>query len=406
MRIETALRRIQERRAINAFVYVDSRATRHSLPRSESFSLEPVASHGGKRRRDDLLVGIKDNIDVRGMPTTAGGRHLPTDPRTRDAECVRRLRAAGCVIVGKTNLYEYAMGGTSRNEHHGDVRNPRDPARDAGGSSSGSAAAVAAGMCDAALGTDTLGSVRIPAAFCGVVGYKPPRSAIPRRGVFPNSVSFDSVGVLANDVATAARVVDLMRRQPLSGGRPLRPAGLAVPWSWLDGISDEVRDAFMAAASGLPDIALPPRDAFGPAAFGVVQYESYALHRQWFRSSPDLYGEEVRSLLEQSRGATRSRYDASRREMTRLRRRVRQALSTVDAILLPTVPAVAPRRTRYPLALRRKLSEWTRPFNVSDSPTFSIPLPGTRLPIGLQIVANDEATAIAVALRLERRLRA
>ena len=410
MRIDDALRRIEELRTINAFVYVVGRATRDSLPRSESISLEPVASHGGERRRDELLgqglvVAVKDNIDVRGMPTTAGGRHLSPDPRTRDAECVRRLRATGCAIVGKTGLYEYAMGGTSRNEHYGDVRNPRDPARDAGGSSSGSAAAVAGGLCDAAVGTDTLGSVRIPAAFCGVVGYKPPRAAIPRRGVFPNSLSLDSVGVLASDVATAARLVDLMRRRPLRAGRPLRPAALAVPWSWLDGVTDDVRDAFMAAASGLPNIALPSRDEFGPAAFGVVQYESYALHRGWFRSSPDLYGDEVRGLLEESRGATRSHYDAARREVTRLRRRVRQALATVDAILLPTVPAVAPRRARYPLALRRKLSEWTRPFNVSDSPAFSIPLPGTRLPIGLQIVANDEATAIAVALRLERRLR-
>ena len=156
MRIERALRRIHELRAINAFVFVD-----------------PSAS--GKA---GLVVAVKDNIDVRGMPTTAGGRHLSTEARQRDAKCVRRLRAAGCAIVGKTNLYEYAMGGTSENPHYGNVLNPRHPDRDAGGSSSGSAAAVAAGMCDAALGTDTLGSVRLPAAFCGVVGYKPPRHAM------------------------------------------------------------------------------------------------------------------------------------------------------------------------------------------------------------------------------------
>lgn len=382
MRIERALRRIEERRAINAFVFVDR-----------------SASGGG------LVVAIKDNIDVRGMPTTAGGRHLPADAAQRDGECVRRLRAAGCVIVGKTGLYEYAMGATSRNEHHGDVRNPRDPARDAGGSSSGSAAAVAAGLCDAALGTDTLGSVRIPAAFCGVVGYKPTRAAIPRRGVFPNARSLDAIGVLANDVATAARVVDLMRREPLSPRRGSRAPRLAVPWSWVDDVSDDVRDAFVRVARGLPDIALPSRGEFGPAAFGVVQYEAYAVHRAWLRSTPALYGDEVRGLLEESAGATRSRYEAARREMARLRRRVRRALATVDAILLPTTPSVAPRRARYPLAVRRIQSEWTRPFNVSDSPAFSIPIPGTRLPVGLQIVANDEATALWVALQLERRAR-
>ena len=383
MRIERALRRTRELRAINAFVFVD---------RSASGS--------------DLVVAVKDNIDVRGMPTTAGGRHLPTEARQRDAECVRRLRAAGCAIVGKTNLYEYAMGATSRNEHYGDVRNPHDPARDAGGSSSGSAAAVAAGLCDAALGTDTLGSVRLPAAFCGVVGYKPPRAAIPRGGVFPNARSLDAVGVLANDVTTAARLVDLMRPEPLGRGRLSRAPRLAVPWSWLDGVSDEVRDAFLTVARGLLDIdALPSRSEFGPAAFGVVQYEAYALHRAWLRSAPGLYGDEVRGLLEESARATRSRYEAARREMARLRRRVRRALATVDAVLLPTAPSVAPRRARYPLTLRRALSEWTRPFNVSDSAAFSIPIPATRLPIGLQIVANDEATAISVALELERRMR-
>jgi aspartyl-tRNA(Asn)/glutamyl-tRNA(Gln) amidotransferase subunit A len=383
VRIERALRRIDELRAMNAFVFVDRNAS-----------------------GDGLVVAVKDNIDVRGMPTTAGGRHLPTEARRRDAECVRRLRAAGCVIVGKTNLYEYAMGATSRNEHYGDVRNPRDLSRDAGGSSSGSAAAVAAGLCDAALGTDTLGSVRIPAALCGVVGYKPPRAAIPRRGVFPNARSFDAVGVLASDVAAAARLVDLMRREPVRRRRSSRTPRLAVPWSWLDGVSDEVRGAFLAVARGLPDIAsLPSRDEFGPAAFGVVQYESYALHRPWLRSVPALYGDEVRGLLEESARASRSRYEAARRNVARLRRRVRRALAAVDAILLPTAPAVAPRRARYPLSLRRSLSEWTRPFNVSDSAAFSIPIPGTPLPVGLQLVANDEATAIWVALELERRMR-
>jgi len=365
---------------LNAFVFVDA-AARGRGPR----------------------LAVKDNIDVRGMPTTAGGRHLPTAPRTRDAECVRRLRAAGCVFVGKTNLYEYAMGGTSHNEHFGDVRNPHDTARDAGGSSSGSAAAVAARLCDAALGTDTLGSVRIPAALCGVVGYKPPRAAIPRRGVFPNSRSFDAVGVLAPDVATAARVVDLMRAAPVERRR-IRAPRIAVPWSWLDGIDGDVGAAFERVASGLPDIALPPLDEYGPAAFGVVQFESYAVHRSWYREAPQRYGREMRELLAQSAHATRASYEAARREATRLRHATRRALTRVDAMLLPTVPFAPPLRARYSLARRRRLSIWTRPFNVSDSAVFSLPLPRTRLPLGIQVVANDEATAIAAALHVEARL--
>ena len=379
-RSSRAARRLEARADLRAFVFVDDQADGRGP-----------------------IVAVKDNIDVRGMPTLAGGRHLPSTPRPRDAECVRRLRDAGCLLIGKTNLYEYAMGGTSRNEHFGDVRNPRGARRDAGGSSGGSAAAVAAGLCDAALGTDTLGSVRIPAAFCGVVGYKPPRDAISRRGVFPNTRSLDTVGVLAPNVSTAVRIVDLMRAAPVARAR-VRAPRLAVPWAWLDGMSAEVRSAFLRVARDLDDITLPPLESYGPAAFGVLEYESYTLHSRWVRSTPERYGHEVRDLLAQSARATRQSHDAARREMRRLRRATRRALATVDAILLPTVPYTPPLRARYPLALRRKLSAWTLPFNVSDSAVFSLPIPGTRLPIGLQIVANHEATAVSVALRIEREL--
>lgn len=353
--------------------------------------------------RRGMRIAVKDNIDVRGMPATAGGRHLPASPRTRDAACVARLRDAGCAIVGKTNLYEYAMGATSRNEHHGDVRNPRDLARDAGGSSSGSAAAVAAGLCDAALGTDTLGSVRIPAAFCGVVGYKPPRSAVPRRGVFPNSRSFDAVGVLAPDARTAARVVDLMRATSLSRVRIAHPS-LAVPWAWLDGMSPAVRRAFLAVARELPDAALPALEEYA-CAFPIVQYESYALHRTWLREAPERYGREVRGLLRGSASVTAARYRRALADAARVRYVTRRALARVDAVILPTVPFVAPRLGRATFPQRRAMSAWTRPFNVSDSAVFSLPLRTSGLPIGLQVVANDEATAIAVASLLEGRLR-
>ena len=348
-------------------------------------------------------LAVKDNIDVRGMPTRAGGRHLPESAVPRDAECVRRLRAAGFVIVGKTNLYEYAMGASSHNEHYGDVLNPRDVTRDAGGSSSGSAAAVAAGLADVALGTDTLGSVRIPAAFCGVVGYKPPRAAISRRGVFPNSETLDAVGVLARDVGAAARAVDLMRGSRVTRRRIIRPR-LAVPWAWLEIVSDDVHAAFLRVAHGLPDIALPALDAYGPAAFGVLQYESQRLHRRWLRDAPGRYGAEVRELLAQSARATASSPATGERELARVRRLTRDALATVDAVLLPTVPFLPPPLARSPLELRRMQSVLTRPWNVADSAVFSIPLPVRGLPVGLQIAANDEATAIAVASRFERRM--
>ena len=372
---------------------------RPASDRLNAFVLVDDAARGRGRR-----LAVKDNIDVRGMPTRAGGRHLPGTPAPRDAECVRRLRAAGYVIVGKTNLYEYAMGASSHNEHYGDVRNPRDVKRDAGGSSSGSAAAVAAGLADVALGTDTLGSVRIPAAFCGIVGYKPPRAAIPRRGVFPNSETLDAVGVLARDVRAAARLVDVMRGARVPRRRVIRPR-LAVPWAWLEIVSDEVHAAFLRVARGLPDLPLPALDVYGPAAFGVLQYESQRLHRGWLRDAPERYGAEVRELLAQSERATPSSYATGRRELARVRRLTRAALATVDAVILPTAPFRPPPLGGYPLELRRVQSVLTRPWNVADSAVFSIPLPVRGLPIGLQIAANDETTAIAVASHLERRLR-
>jgi Asp-tRNA(Asn)/Glu-tRNA(Gln) amidotransferase A subunit family amidase len=382
-RAKRALRLIDEQPSLNAFVFVDRAPT------------------GG-----GLVIAVKDNIDVRGMPTTAGGRHLAVAPRARDAECVRRLRVAGCAILGKTGLYEYAMGGTAENPQFGDVLNPRDPRRDAGGSSSGSAAAVAAGFCDAALGTDTLGSVRLPAAFCGVVGYKPRQSAISRRGLIPNSPTLDTIGVLAPSVRIAARVARLAGRAPAPVPRGARRRVLAVPWSWLRGVSDEVEAAFREIAGDLPDIELPPRELLCSVALTIAQVEGARVHRRWLRSRPELYGDDVRALLEGNLEVPLSAYRAARREFARLRTLMRRRLATVDAIVVPTVGFVPPLRARYPLEARRRLSDLTRPFNVSDSATFSIPIPGTALPIGLQIAANDDVSATRVALELERRMRA
>jgi aspartyl-tRNA(Asn)/glutamyl-tRNA(Gln) amidotransferase subunit A len=297
------------------------------------------------------------------------------------------------------------MGGTAENPHFGDVRNPRDVRREAGGSSSGSAAAVAAGLCDAALGTDTLGSVRLPAAFCGVVGYKPPRRAVSRRGVFPNSPTLDAVGVLAADVRTAARVANLIAgRGPLGARRPVRRYRLAVPWAWLAGVHGEVREAFLGVARDLPDIALPDRELLCRVALTIAQVEGVRIHREWLRSAPERYGDEVRAQLQGGLAIPLSEYVAARRELRRLRAAMRRRLSRVDAVLVPTVPFVPPVRGRSTLEARRELTALTRPFNVSDSAALSLPIPGTALPIGLQIAANDEETALAVALRLERRL--
>src|SRR5256712_12918251 len=186
MELGTARRRILERADLNAFISVSS------------------------EEGEGTVVAVKDLVDVAGMVTTAGGVILPREPAAEDAPVVKRLRNAVCVVVGKTNLHEWAFGVTSTNPHYGAVRNPHDVDRVPGGSSGGSAVAVAAGMCDWAVGSDTGGSIRIPASFCGVVGFKPTIGSVDTTGVFPLSRSLDTMGPLARDVRSAARALEMM----------------------------------------------------------------------------------------------------------------------------------------------------------------------------------------------------
>src|SRR5579875_1470515 len=162
---------------------------------------------------DGPVVGVKDLVDVRGTVTTGGGTILPRTPAHEDAPVIRQIRRYGCVVVGKTNLHEWAFGSSSKNPHYGDVRNPYDPDRVSGGSSGGSAVAVATGMCDWAIGSDTGGSIRIPASLCGVVGLKPTFGMVSVENTIPLSQSLDTLGPLAPNVAAAARALEMMSGQ-------------------------------------------------------------------------------------------------------------------------------------------------------------------------------------------------
>src|SRR6059058_1513224 len=184
--LEQARARIRERSELNAFI---------------SVSDEQGAGDA---------VAVKDLVDVQGMVTTAGGVILPDVPASEDAPVIKRLRQSGCAIVGKANLHEFAYGVTSINPHYGTVRNPHDTGRVAGGSSGGSAVAVAAGLCDWAVGSDTGGSIRIPASLCGVVGFKPTLGTVDTTGVFPLSRTLDTIGPIAPDVRSAARALEMM----------------------------------------------------------------------------------------------------------------------------------------------------------------------------------------------------
>nr|MBA3948939.1 amidase [Acidobacteriota bacterium] len=213
-----------------------------------------------------IPISIKDLIDVAGTPTTAASRVLPEAPASRDAEVVRRLRAAGAVIIGKTNLHEFAFGTTSEDSAYGPVRHPLDPARMAGGSSGGSAAAVAAGIGLGSVGTDTGGSIRIPAALCGLVGLKPSYGEIPVDGVVPLSTSFDHVGPIALTVDDARTMWEVMSGKSASaaGGGAIR---IGVPRGYLfELLEDDVRAAFEAAVAALAGGGASVRDVEIPHA--------------------------------------------------------------------------------------------------------------------------------------------
>src|SRR5690606_19916116 len=250
-------------------------------------------------------VAVKDIIDVAGLPTGMGSAHFDGHVAEADALCVTMLRDAGAVIVGKTGTHEFAYGGTGDLSVNGPVRNPRDRERMPGGSSSGSAAAVAAGTVPLALGTDTGGSVRIPAAFCGIAGFKPPYGAIPTGGVFPLAVSFDHVGVMAataDDCRIAYRALTGPEEavpSPAGGGAP--HGGPRVAWIEPEGADPDVERAVRAL---FPDAPSERIDLTGiRAAFRAVQdAEAYDVHAERVAEAPNLYQPPTLRRLERAAG--------------------------------------------------------------------------------------------------------
>ncbi len=358
---------------------------------------------------DGTVVAVKDVIDVRGTPTTAGSVVLGESPAPADALVISRLRKAGCIVIGKTNLHEWAAGPTSANPHYGPVRNPHDPSRVAGGSSGGSAVAVALGMCDWALGTDTGGSIRIPASLTGVVGFKPTFDLVPTDGLVPLAQSLDTIGPLAASVGEALSALEAMSGAHLIGkGRPPDWDRLRVgfPSGWISDLDEATESVWCQLSEGLPEIAFPARDRFARAILPIMQGEAAANHRQWLEKHRDQYGTDVLAFIEGGLSITLADYEAAKREAERLREECELAMLDWDAIVLPTTACVAPRLDD--IDVREPLTRFTRPFNLTGNPAVSIPVPGTaNLPVGIQLVGHrgDDAALGRVALALERRLR-
>ena len=347
------------------------------------------------------MVAVKDLVDVAGMITTAGGIILPREPAAVDAPVIRRLREAGCVFVGKTNLHEFAYGVTSVNPHYGNVLNPHDPLRVAGGSSGGSAVAVAAGMCDWAVGSDTGGSIRIPASLCGVVGFKPALGSIDTTGVIPLSRSLDTLGPLAPDVTAAAQAFTIMSGEAMPSAPHPEPR-LAVPAGWVTDLDPQTAQAWALVSRGVPEIDFPDRDRLFRVGLTILLVEAAVYHRRWAAEVPEKYGSDVIAHIRRGLEMLGVDFAEALAAWPGLREEAMRAMDGVDALILPATAIVAP-VVSTGNEVREPLSRFTRPFNTTGQPVVSLPAPVVGLPVGIQVVGRTNGEAIAVAAALESR---
>ena len=378
--LEQARARIRERSELNAFI--------------------SVSDEQGARD----AVAVKDLVDVQGMVTTAGGVILPDVPASDDAPVIKRLRQSGCAIVGKANLHEFAYGVTSINPHYGTVRNPHDTGRVAGGSSGGSAVAVAAGMCDWAVGSDTGGSIRIPASLCGVAGFKPAFGSIDLGGVIPLSTSLDTLGPMALDMPGTARAYSIMSGEDVSLAGLSRPR-LAVPARWVTGLDQPTADAWNLVSRGLPEIEFGDRDTFFQVGLTILLFEAAAYHRRWATDSPEKYGEDVLRLIRRGFEVTPASYEQALLERTRLQDEAERAMEGLDALILPATAVVAP-PIETANDMREPLSRFTRPFNTTRQPVAVLPAPVRGLPIGIQVAGVTNTETLRAAAWLEQEWKA
>jgi aspartyl-tRNA(Asn)/glutamyl-tRNA(Gln) amidotransferase subunit A len=434
---EACLARIERHdRAINAFITV-----MREQALAAAREMEGELRRG--RRRGPLHgipIALKDNIDTAAVLTTAASGVFKDRVPAEDAEVVVRLRRAGAVLLGKLNLHEFALGGTSAVTYFGPVHNPWALDRVAGGSSGGSAAAIAADMCFGTLGTDTGGSIRIPASLCGIVGFKPTYGRVSNRGVIPMAWTLDHVGPMCKTVEDAALMLGA-----IAGYDPLDPTSLDAPvpdyrrairmettklrvgvarTPFFDNLNPEVVKALEAAidilrklTAGVMDVEVPPA---GNVA-DVWNPEIYAYHLPWIIKTPELYQTATRNLIQGAGKASAATYAQSRRQVDVVRREIKRVFATVDVLVTPTQRGVA--QPIAPIAPSQPAPAGgrggapapgagggglvnTAAFDIYGLPTISVPcgFSSAGLPIGLQISGNHfaESTVLALAHAYEQ----
>lgn len=366
-----------------------------------------------------IPIGLKDILDTAGVSTTAASALFKDRIPAEDAEVVRRLRAAGAVILGKQNLHEFAYGGSSLISFYGEVRNPWDTARVAGGSSGGSAASVAAGMGLAAVGTDTAGSVRLPASYCGVVGLKPTYGRVSGRGVVPLSWSFDHVGPITNSVYDAALMLQVLggydagdrasvdvpvpdyarELNARKSGESLRGLRVGLPRAFFfEELDSEVAAAVERAIRVFRELGAEIHDDVRlevPTDRTLSSTESWAYHEPFVARSPELYQPATLARIKSGERITVDAVARAKKELSASREAIGKTFAELDVLLTPTVPISPPRIAdllKNPDNLRPTelmMLRNTRPFNVWGIPTISVPCGFTKdgMPIGLQLAA-------------------
>jgi aspartyl-tRNA(Asn)/glutamyl-tRNA(Gln) amidotransferase subunit A len=410
---------------VNAFITVAreealdaARAADDAVARGEE--LGPL--HG-------IPIGVKDNIDVAGIPTTVGSAFLGAKAAGSDATVVQRLKAAGAVIVGKTNLHEFAWGGTTENEHFGATRNPWDLSRNAHGSSGGSAAAVAAGLCLGALGTDTGGSIRNPAAVTGLTGLRPTVGRASNAGIFPVAWSMDTVGPITRTAAEAALIHGIIAghdtADPATSTRPVAPvspdAGLkgkrigVIRDFALNQIDDGVRRAieralqdFEDAGALIVDVDMPDVADYYGAWLIVQTAEASSVHRRLLAEHRDEYGADVRGFLHAGQQIPAGDYLLAQRYRSYLRKRFVGLFADLDAVVTPTCATIAapvgadPRDAALArTAMHRERAVFTGLASALAMPALSVPCGMSEgMPVGLQLMGApfDESGILEIGI--------
>jgi aspartyl-tRNA(Asn)/glutamyl-tRNA(Gln) amidotransferase subunit A len=347
---------------------------------------------------EGVPVAVKDLFDTAGVVTTYGSSMFADHVPSRDAAAVAQLQAAGYIVAGKTNLHEFAYGVSSQNPHFGTVPNPHAPGRLAGGSSGGSAAAVAAGDVELALGSDSGGSIRIPAAWCGVVGFKPTFDLVSTAGCFPLAPSYDHAGPIASSVAGCVALLQALA-PTFAPSAEIELAELTVGVAWLDRADPPVAAAVDAAASLFPNrrrLDFPVNDL---AEYRLFMREVADVHRGLYPERADEYGDNVRTKLERCVRVTDEEVARARRARGDYRTRCEEAMAGIDLLVTPTLAFAPPPADVDELTIRERAIALTFPFDSLGWPALALPCGAA----SIQLVARkgDDALVLAAGAALE-----